>query len=265
MRLATAARLLAALAGLGSAGCDHEGGAASPYPTATSGPAASAVPAVIVTKVVAQKLSKPLRLPGDLWAYRNVALHAKLQGFVEKIGVDRGSEVKEGQLLVQLVAPEFESQRREAEAKLASDQATAGRLQEAAKTTGVVAGNEVEIALKIVEADQARLKGVIQNEAYLRITAPFDGVITERNVSEGSLAGPASAQPMVRIQEIARLRLAVHLPEAAVGGVTLGEKVKFTVPAYPATLIVDTMARQPSAMDSKSRKKPVELDVEKPD
>src|SRR5262249_7488676 len=127
---------------------------------------------------------------------------SKVQGFVQAIPVDRGSEVKEGDLLAQLIAPEFEAQRSEAEARLAADQATAKRLEEAARTPGVVAGNEVEIAQKAVEADRARLKGCTQNEAYLRISAPFSGVITERNVHEGSIVGPSSALPLVRIQEI---------------------------------------------------------------
>jgi RND family efflux transporter MFP subunit len=218
-----------------------------------------------VAKVVSQKLSKHLKLPGELWAYRNVAVYAKVQGFVQKIQVDRGSEVKEGELLAQLTAPEFEAQRSEAEAKLASDQATAKRLEEAAKTPGVVAGNEVEIAQKAVDADRARLKVYAQNEAYLKISAPFNGVITERNVHEGSIVGPSSAQPIVRIQEIARLRLTVHVPESAVGGITPGLKLKFSVSAYPGEVFTGTVARLGYALDPKMRTMPVELDVENPD
>src|SRR5947207_12244959 len=117
----------------------------------------------------------------------------------------------------------------------------------------------------MVEVDEARLKSVSQNEAYLRITAPFDGVITERYVSEGNLVGPSSAQPMVRIQEIARLRLVVHVPESAVGGVSVGDKTKFTVPAYPSEVFTGTVAREAGALDSKTRTMPVELDVDNAD
>ncbi|HXX95160.1 MAG TPA: biotin/lipoyl-binding protein, partial [Planctomycetota bacterium] len=123
-------------------GCDRE-----PPPTArtpASAPAASS-PTVPVARVISQKLSKSIRLPGELWAYRNVAVFAKVQGFVEKIDVDRGSEVKEGDLLAKLTAPEFEAQRIEADARLASNLATYRRLEEAAKTPGVVAGNDVDI------------------------------------------------------------------------------------------------------------------------
>ncbi|HVR84072.1 MAG TPA: efflux RND transporter periplasmic adaptor subunit [Planctomycetota bacterium] len=234
-------------------------------PAHGSGPEAPAVPAVVVAKVVSQKLSKSLRLPGELWAYRNVALFAKVQGFVENIGVDRGSEVKQGELLAQLTAPEFEAQRVEAEARLTSNLATYKRLEEAAKTPGVVAGNDVEIAQKQVDADRARIRVYAQNVAYLRITAPFSGVITERNVHEGSIVGPSSAQPLLRIQEIARLRLVVYVPESAVGGIQVGEKFQFTVPAYPGELFPGTVARLAYALDPKMRTMPVELDVENAD
>ena len=234
-------------------------------PAAGPGAEAPAVPAVVVVKVISQKLSKSLRLPGELGAYRNVALFGKVQGFVEKIDVDRGSEVKQGDLLAQLTAPEFEAQRIEAEAKLASNLATYKRLEEAAKTPGVVAGNEVEIAQKLVDADRARIRVYAQNEAYLKITAPFSGVITERNVHEGSIVGPSSAQPLLRIQEIGRLRLVVYVPESAVGGIKIGEKVKFIVPAYPGELFPGTVARLAYALDPKMRTMPVELDVENAD
>jgi RND family efflux transporter MFP subunit len=245
-------------------GCEKEPGTAA-VPAKGAGTEAPAVPAVLVAKVVSQKLSKSLRLPGELWAYRNVALFAKVQGFVEMIGVDRGSEVKQGELLAQLTAPEFAAQRVEAEAKLASNLDTYKRLEEAAKTPGVIAGNEVEIAQKQVDADRARIRVYAQNEVYLKITAPFSGVITERNVHEGSIVGPSSAQPLLRIQEIARLRLVLYVPESAVGGIKVGEKVHFTVPAYPGDRFPGTVARVAYALDPKMRTMPVELDVENAD
>ncbi len=73
-------------------------------------------------------------------------------------------------------------------------------------------------------------------ESYLRITAPFDGVVTERNVDRGSLVGPSSGSastPMLRLQQITRLRLIVPVPEDDVAGVTSGSRVNFTVPAFP--------------------------------
>jgi multidrug efflux pump subunit AcrA (membrane-fusion protein) len=112
-----------------------------------------------VVPVTSQKLVKPMKLSGELVARRDVALYARVQGFVEKIEVDRGSVVKQGQTLVQLVAPELEAQRHEAEAKLGSDLATYKRLKEASATPGVVSGNEVEVSEKVVEADRAVSSG----------------------------------------------------------------------------------------------------------
>ncbi len=224
-------------------------------------------PILVVVEAESKKLATQIHLPGEIWAYRNVALFAKVPGFVEKIDVDRGSPVKAGQLLAQLTAPEFEAQKNEAAAKLASDEATHARLEEAAKTPGVVAGIDLETAEKTVEADRARLKVHAQYEAYLRILAPFDGVVTERDVHEGSIVGPnpASNMPMLRIQEITRLRLVVHVPEKAAGGIVMGDEVKFTVPAYPGETFTGTVSREAHALDPKMRTMPVELDVENAD
>ncbi|HVE42971.1 MAG TPA: efflux RND transporter periplasmic adaptor subunit [Planctomycetota bacterium] len=234
-------------------------------PPPSAGP--SGPPAVSVVPVTSQKLVKPMKLSGELVARRDVALYARVQGFVEKIEVDRGSVVKQGQTLVQLVAPELEAQRHEAEAKLGSDLATYKRLKEASATPGVVSGNEVEVSEKVVEADRARVQWWKQNETYLKISAPFDGVITERNVHEGSLVSPSGAgsAAMLRIQEVATLRLVVPVPEIAAGSVTDGGVVPFTVPAFPGVSFSGTLARTSRALDLKTRSLPVELDVDNRD
>ena len=157
---------------------------------------AAQTPSVTVTKVVSQDLNRELRLPGELQAYQDVAIYAKVPGFVEWIGVDRGSNVRAGQLLVRMSAPELAAQRSEsaaktrgalsqkiegearvgsiraqrleAEAKLASDEATYKRLKAASATPGVVAGNDLEAAEKLVEADRARVKLYEENEKAAR-------------------------------------------------------------------------------------------------
>ena len=254
---------------------------------AATTPAANARP-VNVTTVVARSLDRPLAVPGDLVAYQDVEIRAKVPGFVEVVNVDRGSTVRRGQLLARLVAPELGSQRSEAaarvqsavsqrieaEAKLASDEATFQRLKTAAATPGVVAGNDVDVAQRTVEADRARVeqwkqneeaaregaKGVQELEGYLRITAPFDGVVTDRNVHVGSLVGPTS-EPMLRVQQVSRLRLIVNVPESAVGSVQSGAMMSFTVPAFPGEMFAGKVARIGRALDPKTRTMPVELDV----
>jgi len=240
-------------------------GAACGKPSAEAAPAPGpqGPPTVVVTAVVSQTLSRAMRLTGELVAYRDVVLHARVQGFVEKIDVDRGSVVKQGQILITLSAPEVAAQRSEAEAKLASDLATYRRLKEASSTPGVVSGNDVDVSAQTVEADRARVRMWQDNESYLKITAPFDGMITDRSVHEGSLVSPAA--PLVRLQQLSRLRLVVAVPELAAGSISEGGSVPFTVPAFPGAPFSGAVARCAHALDSKTRSMPVELDVDNPD
>lgn len=229
-------------------------------PAAAPPAAAAGPPTVVVARVKSEKVAKTFRLPAELHAFRNVALHAKLAGFVESIAVDRGSEVKAGQILARLVAPEIAAQKQEAEAKLAADEATHRRLAEAAKTPGVVAAHDLDLAAKHVEASRARVRVCAEQESYLRIVAPFDGVITERSVHEGSFVGPTA--PVVRLQEVARLRVTVAVPEVAAGEVPAGKAVKFAVAAFPGETFTGTVARTARSLDTKTRTLPVELDVD---
>jgi len=259
---------------------------------------APATPTVEVTKVSAKTLSITTRLPGELQAYEIVAVFPKVTAYVDSISVDRGTHVKSGQLMARLVAPEVaaqraeaqsklqaaEAQRAEAEAKLASDQSTYERLKSASATPGVVAGNDLEVAQRAVDADRARLdamkgsadaaksalKSVSDIESYLLVRAPFDGVVTERNVHPGSLVGPANgtsgaATPMLRVEKSNKLRLVVPVPEKYVAGMSQGTKVQFSVPAYPSQTFGGTIARIAHSVDVKTRTMPVELDVNNAD
>ena len=257
----------------------------------TSAPSA---PTVEVAKVASKKLSITTRLPGELQAFEVVAVFPKVTAYVNSISVDRGSRVSAGQLMARLVAPEVtaqraeaesklqaaEAQRAEAEAKLASDQSTYDRLKNASATPGVVAGNDLEVAQRAVDADRARLeamrgsaeaarsalKSVSEIEGYLLVRAPFDGVVTERNVHPGSLVGPATsasgtAMPMVRVERTNKLRLVVPVPEKYAAGLNAGTKVEFSVPAFPSQMFAGTIARIAHSVDVKTRTMPVELDV----
>ncbi len=240
----------------------------------SQGTGASA-PTVEVAKVVSKKLAITVRMPGELQPYEGVAVYPKVTAFVDSIRVDRGSVVKAGQPMAQLAAPEIaaqraeaqsklqgaEAQRGEAEAKLASDESTYQRLKAASTTPGVVAGNDLEVAQRAVEADRARvesvregaqaarsaLKSVSEIEGYLQVRAPFDGVVTERNVHPGALVGPASGSgvgvPIVRVEKTSRLRLLVPVPEKYVAGVTEGAIVQFSVPAFPKQAFSGKVAR----------------------
>jgi membrane fusion protein, multidrug efflux system len=259
-------------------------------PTSTGSAASQAGPPTVqVTPVVAKKLDMTVNLPGELEPYEAVAIYPKVVGFVQWIGVDRGSHVRSGQPIARLVAPELVSQRAEAQskaegaqsqlaagqAKMAGDESTYAKLQAAAKTPGVVAGNDLLLAQKAVEADQAQVKALSDNvqaaqqalravsetEQYLRITAPFEGVITERNIHPGALVGPNTSIPMLRVETLQHLRLVVPVPETYIAAVPEGSEVEFTVPAFPQRKFKGRIARISHAVDTKTRTMPVELDV----
>ncbi len=272
----------------GSCGSNSASSASPPNAQGTA-----STPTVEVTKVVSKNLAITARLPGELQPYEVVAVYPKVTAFVDSISVDRGSVVQAGHLMARLMAPEIaaqraeaqsklqgaEAQRGEAEAKLAADESTYQRLKAASATPGVVAGNDLELAQKAVEADRARLesvregaqaarsalKSVSEIEGYLQVRAPFDGVVTERNVHPGALVGPSSGSgvgvPIVRVEKISRLRLLVPVPEKYVAGIKEGAKVRFSVPAFPNQAFSGKVARIAHSVDVKTRTMPVELDV----
>jgi RND family efflux transporter MFP subunit len=124
---------------------------------------------------------------------------------------------------------------------------------------------QVEASQHSVLAAQDALRSVTQLESYLQIRAPFDGVVTERNLHPGALVGPSSGQsgslPIVRIEDIGRLRLVVPVPEQYVSGIRAGEAVAFTVPAYPGQVFHAPIARISHDIDQNTRTMAVELDI----
>ncbi len=201
------------------------------------------------------------RLPGELLPYLAVDLYPKVAALLNWIGIDRGDDVRQGQVLARLTAPELRAQRAEAEAKLRADQITLQHLRTAADTPGAIAVNDLEVAEKTVDADRARVNALKEIEEYLIITAPFDGRVTERHVHPGALLTAGQGKPLFRIEQLDRLRLVVPVPEANVGEITEGVEVSFTVSAYPRERFTGVVRRIARSVDAKTRTMPVELDV----
>jgi RND family efflux transporter MFP subunit len=226
---------------------------------------AESVPVVEMVSVTAEKLDTTARLPGELTPYETVALYPRVNGFVDDISVDRGSPVRRGQLLARLSAPELASQRAEAESKLSAARSTFERMRAASETPGAVAKHDLEVADATVKAEEARVASLKTLESYLYVRAPFDGVITERNVHPGALVGPpagANATPMLRMESVGHLRLTVAVPETDVGAIADGAKADFIVRTWPGQRFSGVIRRVAHAIDTKTRTMPVELDVE---
>jgi membrane fusion protein (multidrug efflux system) len=198
-------------------------------------------------------------------------------GFVKQILVDRGSVVKQGQLLAVLEAPEMESQLQAANSRYlqAKENAEASkekyeRLKEAAKEPGSVSPLDLDDALSKMKADQAMAQSENSNvqsvrtiQGYLRIYAPFDGMIIVRNVSPGALVSPGKAtdQPMFILQDIHKMRLTVDIPEDYVDKVDLTQPVTFTFNAMPGTPYTAKISRSANALGN-MRSEAIEIDVQ---
>jgi RND family efflux transporter MFP subunit len=239
--------------------------------------------------VISKPVSRTAELPGEFLPFLNVALHAKVPSYVDRVLVDRGSIVKHGDLLVEMSAPEMaaqiaeaqskvqatEADRLQAEAQLAGAQSTYDRMKQAAETPGAIAGNELIQSEKQVEAAKALLnsrqqarraaesgaRALSEMQAYLKITAPFDGVVTDRMVHPGALVGPVNDIVLLVIQQVSRLRLVVPVPEEYVSEMMVGASVPFQVPAWPERSFSGKIARISHSLDQKTRTMAVELDV----
>ncbi len=230
----------------------------------------------VFAAVSEKTLSSSARLPGQLIPYNQVNLFPKINGFVKQIMVDRGSVVKKGQLLMILEAPEIEAQLQSANSRYLQAQENAGaskekyqRLKEAAKEPGSVSPLDLDNAMAKMKADQALTQSELSNVAseralkgYLRIYAPFNGTIVQRNVSPGALVTPGKAadQPMLIIEDIDRMRLTVYIPEDYVDKVDLSKSVTFTFNAMPGNQHTAKISRSANALGT-MRQEAVEIDV----
>ncbi|HSU50355.1 MAG TPA: efflux RND transporter periplasmic adaptor subunit [Segetibacter sp.] len=224
------------------------------------------------------KLSSSIQVPGELIPYQEVEIYAKENSFVKKVLVDVGSEVKQGQLLVSMEAPEINSRISEAQSNLKSLQAiyisskaTYDRLLETSKTPGTISPNDLEQAQARVNSEKARLEGaqasiraVSATRNYLDIRAPFSGVITQRNINPGAYVGPSgkgSEMPMFVLQQQQRLRLVISVPELYTGLLRTGDAITFNVKAMPSRKFTAQVKRMAGSLDQRLRSERIEMDV----
>ncbi len=223
-------------------------------------------------------LSTKLDVPGELIPYQQVDLYAKESSFVKKVYVDVGSEVKQGQLLVSMEAPEINSNLAAAQSRLQSQEAiyaasnsNYNRLIETSKTPGTISKNDVDQAASRKKSDQAQLnaarsayQSVAATRAYLDIRAPFSGVVSSRNINAGAYVGPSgkgSDVPLFVLQEQKRLRLVISVPEIYTGHLKLNDEVSFNVRSMPNQEFKAKVKRLAGALDLRLRSERLEMDV----
>lgn len=217
-------------------------------------------------------------IPGELQPYQKVDVYAKISSFVKKLYVDVGNEVKSGQLLATLEAPELNAQQSAAASALKSKEAIYiaskakyDRLKETSKTPGTISALDLEQALAAQRSDIAQLESakasyreVIDVKNYLQIRAPFSGNIAVRNVSAGAYVGPSgkgSELPMFNLVQQDRLRLIVNVPEFYTGSLNKEGDIKFSVQSLPGETFTAKISRSAGALDSRLRSQSVEMDV----
>ncbi len=217
-----------------------------------------------------------ISVPGELKPYESVQVYAKVPGFIKKMYVDRGSVVRKGQLLAVLEAPEMNQDYlsdKSSQQKMYTDYLYAKqafeRLQDASKTKGAVADIELDRAKSIMqssrsayEASKAGTGRSSQMNQYLRITAPFSGIIMERNLSAGALVGPSSGVALFSIAQKNKLRLTVSLPEKHASSINNGMEAAFTVNSIPGQAFKAHLSRNSGVISQGSRSMTLEFDVE---
>ena len=244
--------------------------------------AAASAAATEVVPLHKGQLSSSLTMPGELTAYQQVDIYAKVSSFVKKLYADVGTQVTTGQLIATMEAPELTSQLSGAESRLKSQEAiylssksTYDRLVATSKTPGTVSQNELDVAAAKQKSDQAQLESAraAYNEVgntrnYLEIRAPFSGVISARNVSVGAYVGPTgkgSDQPIFTLQEENKLRLAVSVPAAYTSYLQPGSAITFTTNSLPNQTFTAKVARLAGALDTRLRSQRTEMDVDNND
>jgi RND family efflux transporter MFP subunit len=207
-----------------------------------------AVPTVQIIKLKGTKAGSILTLPGDVQAFTSAPIYAQVSGYVKKWYFDIGAPVKKGQLLAELDTPSLAGQSDQGRANLVNAQAAqklaeaTARRYDALFEQGAIARQQkdvydADLAAKnaAVAAAKAALYSASSQENFRRLIAPFDGVVTSRNVDNGSLVtvGTPTSTPLFTVSDQTRLRVYVRVPQNYASYIRPDMDVTFSVPQNP--------------------------------
>jgi len=255
-------------------------------------------PMVRTTKVMSTNTDTAIELPGAIEAFDIAAIYPRASGYIAQRMVDIGSRVKKGDVLAVIESPELDRQQAQAQAQLAQSQAALTQAQvnlHLAKITtdryaALAAKNyatqqeadnyrlaqeardaDVKSAQATVEAHTADLQRLRQLARYERVEAPFDGVITDRNVNIGDLSNAdsgnliASGKSLFTEAYDDKLRVHFDVPQSAAIGIADGLTASITVPEIPGRIFIGKIARSADSLRPGTRSMRVEVDLDNHD
>jgi membrane fusion protein (multidrug efflux system) len=222
-------------------------------------------------------LPQQVKLPAQLASFEEVSIFPKVNGYVKEVFVDVGTQVHKGQPLMTLEAPELEqatTQAKERYARAKLDYTISAenyrRMAKAAETPGAVSPmNLAGLKAKadadstLVNAEKANWEMQQAILGYLKVTAPFNGTITDRNVHPGALvsAEGKDGKPMLHLGQMDHLRLQVDIPEGIAAGLENKDTIQFYLSAYPGKKFTGHLTRKSGLVNSQFRAERMELDV----
>lgn len=223
------------------------------------------LPLVQVTAPGKTDMQRRLLLTADILPIQQADLMAKMAGYLDAIYVDRGDQVRAGQVLAVIKQPEFEQQLQQAQANYDFAKVTYERTRELfakdliAKQNLDDALNKFEVAKRGLELQRTYLQ-------YSRIIAPFDGFVTKRFVDPGALIAQGTSQSsagntVVTVMDLSQVKVLVNVAERDISSVHLGDPVSLAVDAYPDRTFQGQVTKFAPALDASTRTLLVEIDV----
>src|ERR1035438_6696732 len=234
-----------------------------------------AAPTVVVAAPKAGTPVDSFVLPGNVTSYTDSPIYARTSGYLTRWYFDIGARVKKGALLAEIATPEVDQQLAQAEADLNTAQANANNARiQADRYTGLVKSNAVSrqdtdtfvnqatATAPAVASPKANVERLRDLQSFEKVYAPFDGVVTARNIETGQLIDPGAAKELFHLQAIQTLRVYANLPQVYTNNVKRGSKIDLTFAEHAGKTYQGTLARTSDAIDPASRTLLVEIDVE---
>jgi len=214
-------------------------------------------------------------LPGNVTAFTDSPIYARTSGYLTKWYYDIGSHVKKGALLADIATPELDQQLAQAEAELGTAEANAKNAKAQAQryqglvTTNAVSQQDTEnftnqaaATASSVKSAQANVERLKQLQSFEKIYAPFDGVVTARNIDIGQLIDTGAARELFHMQALNTLRVYANVPQMYSANLKRGTKIDISFPEHPGQMFQGTLVRTSNAIDPTSRTLLVEIDVD---